>query len=458
VIVPRRRFLLSLGAGLLAGGLGARRAQGASAVPGMSPGSGLPLRFVGVYTPHGSARELFRPGPGFDLGYEDASLAPFEAPARGGKRLKDYLLVIDGVDLAAGIQVGTVGHDAARVILTGSGADGKNASIDQFLAVESGLGAETPHTTLTLAVGSDDAGLGFNLSYSRGGTPVPKVIDPAALFDELFGVPLTAASRRQLAEERRRGRSVLDFVRADLARLSARAPGFARERLELHHTSLREIEKRLSPRSRRCERPERPDPARFPKLRSFAGGERYFETVTDSLVDLLARALACDLTRFSTLFLSDLTLTRTYPELPNDIHSDVAHRYRPRTGRSPGDPATWRPLALQNRHSYGKVARLMQRLDEAGVLADCLLYVSSDMGDPARHSSRNVPTLICGGSGGRFKLGRYLDLGGPEEGSELLPNNRILVSICQAFGVPVQRFGHSADLATVTGALAALSS
>jgi hypothetical protein len=81
-----------------------------------------------------------------------------------------------------------------------------------------------------------------------------------------------------------------------------------------------------------------------------------------------------------------------------------------------------------------------------------IVYISGDMGDPARHSSRGVPTLLAGG-GGQLKMGRYLDFRGA--GSSGIPNNRILVSICQAFGVAVDRFGHATDSAIVSGALSA---
>ena len=134
------------------------------------------------------------------------------------------------------------------------------------------------------------------------------------------------------------------------------------------------------------------------------------------------------------------------------MHGEVAHRYDARTDKHPGTPSTWLALGIQNRYTHTKIARLLQRLDEAGVLADTLVYASSDMGDPARHSSRSVPTLLLGGAGGHFKMGRYLDLRRPgaHEGT---PNNRILVSICQAFGVQTNRFGHAADARIVTGRL-----
>src|SRR5262249_38254790 len=138
--LDRRAFLAALGAGVVAMNREARAAP----VAGRSRASGRPMRFVGLYTPHGPAHELWQPRAVFDLRCSDSILQPFDDPA--GKSFKDRLLVLDGVDLSAGIAVGTAGHDGPRVILTGAGANGKNPSLDQYLAVECGLGAETSHT------------------------------------------------------------------------------------------------------------------------------------------------------------------------------------------------------------------------------------------------------------------------------------------------------------------------
>ena len=81
----RRRFMAALGLSGL--GLG-------SAHAGSAPPAAPPLRFVGVYMPHGRAHELWQPRADFDIEYEGAILAPL-AP------FKDKLLVIDGVDLPA---------------------------------------------------------------------------------------------------------------------------------------------------------------------------------------------------------------------------------------------------------------------------------------------------------------------------------------------------------------------
>ena len=447
--LSRRRFLAALG---VSGAFLARETRGLAGAS--APVAIGPRRFISVYTPHGRAHELWQPRGDFDIAYAGSVLAPLDDATRFGQSFRDRLLVLDGIDLSAGIEVGTTGHDGSRVILTGSGADGKNASLDQFLAVEQGLGGGTPQTSLVLGIGSDSTEVGMNLSWSRGGTPVPKWIDPSRVYAELFGSPL-GARQEELEHARRSGKSVLDRVRADLARLQRRAPPSERTKLEQHATALRDIEKRLSRVERSCAS-QAPPPA-FERLKAFGGGEPYFDAITDLQIDLLARAIACDLSRFATLFLADLTRSKLFAELPEDVHQEVAHRYDPRDDVHRGTPESWAKLGIQNRYAYGKLARLLQRLGEAGVLDSTLVHVSSDMGDPARHSSRHVPTLLVAGSIFGLKTGRYLDLRHGKNLQEGSPNNRLLVSIANLFGAPIERYGESKNSGLLSGKLDALS-
>jgi Protein of unknown function (DUF1552) len=445
--LSRRAFLAALG---VSGSFLAQETRGWAQ---LAAGAAAPRRYIGVYTPHGRAHELWQPRAGFDIAYAGSTLAPFDDAATYGKSFRDLLLVLDGIDLSAGIEVGTTGHDGSRVLLTGSGADGKNASLDQFLAVEHGLGSETPHTSLTLGVGSDSTEVGQNISWSRGGTPVPKWIDPSRVHAELFGAPL-GARKEELEHERKAGKSLLDRVRADLTRLAKRAPAAERTKLEQHATALRDIEKRLTHVERSCAAPA--PPPGFERLRAFGGGEPYFDAITDLQIDLLARAIGCDLTRVATLHLADLTRSKLFAELPEDVHQEVAHRYDGRDEVHAGTPHSWEQLAIQNRYSYGKVARLLQRLDEAGALDSSLVHTGSDMGDPARHSSRQVPTLVLAGSAFGIKTGRYIDLRHGKNLQDGVPNNRLLVSLAQLYGAKIERFGESKDASLLTGKLDAL--
>lgn len=438
-LAARRRFLLALGAALLPREVWA---EAAPAGPVDAQAAHVPAkRFVAVYMPHGRAAELFLPGPGFRLDYEDAILAPFDDPARHGRSFRNELLVVDGVDLAAGFLTGNVGHDAPRVLLTGAGSNGKNASLDQFLAVEQRLGQATPVPSLVLAVGNDDRGPTSSISYGRGGVPLPKLIHPANTFDALFGTALVGSPAAALAR-RERAMSVLDFLGGDLRRLRALAPASEREKLDNHTTALRDLEKRLRPLEAACVPPQRILPAAFPRFRAYGGGEPYFDAITDLQLELVVRGFACDLTRFATLMLADLSRTHLDPALPNDVHQDVAHRYSARDATHPGDPATWRALARQNCYACSKVAQLFGLLDQQGLARETLVLASSDMGDPGRHSSRSVPTLLLGGG---IRGGRVLTAPDRDRvtAQQLYPNNRLLTGVCRAFGVNAERFGDS---------------
>jgi hypothetical protein len=91
------------------------------------------------------------------------------------------------------------------------------------------------------------------------------------------------------------------------------------------------------------------------------------------------------------------------------------------------------------------------RRGSAGILDSTLIYASSDMGNPAAHSTRNVPTVLAGGVGGKIRMGRRIKyptdcpMGtmctntSPEY--KTVANNKLLTSIANAFGVPVENYG-----------------
>jgi hypothetical protein len=474
----RRRFLRGLGAGAAALPfvrlVESSRASGA----GVSP----PLRFIGVYHPHGIAAELYAMREGetetsFDLTYPDSPLQPFDDPATYGRSFKDKVVVIEGVDVLSD----TNAHNSAGTILTGSrivGGDGGlpwNSSLDQFLAVENRLGDATLVPSIALAVGSKQLSARETLSFGQGGVPISKIIDPAVAFDFLFRravVGADPAAQARAEREQRLGKSLIDFARGDVQRLRARVGPFEVQKLDQHLAALRALEKKRDALSLPdgCALPDRP--AAFPRLERHNGGEPYFDAITDLHIDLLALAMSCDITRFGTLVMNDLSYPGNPLGLPEDNHGAMAHIYSASPIGSSGhpvgagDPATWKLLARFNRYAYGKVARLLQRLGEYGILDSTLVYASSDMGNPATHSTRNVPTVLAGGLNGKIRMGRriqyrndcppgtWCDPNGSDY--QTVPNNWLLVSIAQAFGVDLLSYGIQAEAQYSNGTLPGL--
>jgi hypothetical protein len=463
----RRAFLRAVGQGATA--LPFYRLLEASAVHA-APGD-APQRFIGIFAPHGITEPYFRRRPGetetsYDLRFADSVLAPFDDAATYGRSFRDRVTTVEGLDLVAAIEKKTQGHETACVLLTGSAPNDNrvaNESLDQYLAVTRGLGASTHFSSVVLGVGTRKTESGHNISYAAGGVPLPKIIDPAVTFQRLFANlydPTDAAGQAVLAGQRRRGKSVIDFLRKDIGRLAPRLAAPERMKLDQHLGSLRELEKQLAAAATgpaagaACHRPMQPDPAEFPKVQIDDDGEPYLDRITELQVELLAQAIACDLTRFATLFIG----------LTDDIHENVAHAYvGPQGPDMPGMPATWVALGARNRLYYGQCARLLQRLAELDVLDSSLVLMTSDLGDPAQHSVRNVPTILAGGANGRVKMGRRIVLaeecgGGSVTCSapRLVANNKLLVSLAQAFGAGIDAFGTTVDPSYTSGALTEL--
>jgi hypothetical protein len=475
----RRQFLCGLGATVAALPF-VRLVETSHA---QEAGAALPQRFIGMYHPHGIAAELFARRDGetetsFDLGYPHCPLQPFDDAKTYGKSFRRQIITIEGLDLLSD----TNGHNSAGTILTGSrivggtGGRPENSSLDQFLAVENKLGDPTLVTSVALGVGNSHASGAETLSFGRGGVPISKIIDPVLAFDFLFKqavVGTDPAAQAAADRQRKLGLSLIDFVRGDVKRLKARVGSYDEQKLDQHLDALRSLEKKIQAvgRTSNCALPARPSP--FPELERYNGGEPYFDAITDMHIDLLALAMGCDITRFATLCMGDLSYANNPLDLPEDNHGGMAHTYSASSlgyqGRPVGNggvPATWQMLAKFNRYVYGKVARLMQRLDEHGILDSTLIYASSDMGNPAAHSTRNVPTVLAGGANGKIRMGRRIkfrtdcplgtNCDKASTAYETQPNNRLLASIAHAFGVAIADYGRQVSYPTASGTLPGL--
>jgi hypothetical protein len=460
-------------------------------------GQPLPLRFCGVYHPHGISMEYFAMLNGrfsglgndtetnFNLTYTNNGtqcvLQPFDDAATYGQSFKSKILPIEGIDLMSNAN----GHDTAGTILTGSYIESskpKNSSLDQYMAVERRLGAMTRVTSIAVGVGDDTTQVGQTLSYGPGGAPLPKIIDPVQAFNTLFSgyVPTNDPAAAMAAmRNRAKGRSVIDFLNKDVTRMRGRLAAVERQKLDQHLDSLRDLEKQFAEPTMpmtggTCAVPGVPNKSMFPSLKRYNGGEPYFDAITNAFIDLLSQAFACDITRFATFLMADLSYSGNPLGLNADNHGAVAHTYNgSQLGNDghpvgAGDPASWVPLAKFNRYSYGKIARFMQKLTEAGVLDNVLIYASSDMGNPALHSSRNAPTVLAGGAAGtKFRMGRRLKMSAdcmtnlwcsPTDSEfKASTNNKLLVSIAQAFGLTdVTTFGTQNNASWKTGTLSGL--
>ncbi|MGC4086785.1 MAG: DUF1552 domain-containing protein [Polyangiaceae bacterium] len=473
----RRSFLRAIGLGALSYPF--LRSLEISAVEAAT--TPAPQRLICFYFPHGVASPLFRrqasdSEASFALDFiEPRSGAPcvlraFDDAARYGRSFKNDLVVLDGLDFVSG----AVGHDGTRSVFSGAGLGSKGSSIEQYLAIEAGLGQDTPFSSVVLGVGTNKSGDHLdNVSYYKG-VAVPKIIDPSQTFDTLFGSLVAQSDPAQsssAAARRARGQSVIDFLRADVQHLSTRLGPREKAKLDQHLTGLREIEKQLAAFEHvsNCQAPSVPLP--FDSVQSLKGGEAHFDAITNLQIDLLAQAMACDLTRFASFWMADLSRGAVLgsdivddplftPDMP-DVHQVVAHAYRapydPSDEFPNGDPgvsASWAQSGVQQHYAYQKAVRLLTRLAETGLLESSLVLIATDMGDSGLHVSDNVPFVLAGSAGGKLRTGRYVTLK-PNcppgrrfcDGAQQLvcPVNRLLVSVANLFGANIESFGDTIE-------------
>ncbi len=408
--------------------------------------AGAPGRLVFVYVPVGIHMPAWTPaaeGSAFEL---TPTLEPLAA-------FREDLLVLSGLahDKARANGDGPGDHArAAAAFLTGAqprktaGPDIRaGISADQVAAQV--VGARTRFRSLELGCepgrSSGDCDSGYacvysnNISWASASTPMTKETDPRALFDRLFlgGVsPEDLGRRAELAAGQK---SILDFVRQDAQRLSARLGAGDREKLEEYLDSLRELERRIAAFS----------DARAPDVDLALRPQELPEDLgahARLMFDLLVLALRTDSTRIATLMITNEGSNRSYPEIGvSEGHHEVSHHG--------DDPVKQEKIARINRFHVELLAHFLGALravneGESNLLERSMVVYGSAIADGNRHDHHDLPILLAGRGGGTIATGRHVRY--PTE----TPATNLFLALLERMDAAVPSLGDS------TGALGGL--
>lgn len=409
------------------------------AMAGSASAVDFPKRFVVFFTGLGTVKQAWQPTgteTSFELGEILAPLSPY----------RDKLLVIEGIDMESahhgpgdphqqGIGQALTGTELQEGTLFPYACNpaahvgwGGGISVDQFLAAK--LGERTKLSSLELGVQVQYANVSSRVSYLGPGQPVPPEDDPRAAFDRLFldlsSDPADLDRRRALR------RQVLGSVMEDYGSLARTLGGDDRQKLEQHLGAVNEIEKRLDAPGLlggACALPELGDP-----LDVYANDN--FPAIGRLQTDLLAMALACDLTRVASIQWSATQAGKVFTWLgQSDTHHALSHS-------NVSDPDKQQQLIDIGRWQAEQLAYLLGKLDAVqegtGTLLDNTLVLwCTDISQGQSHARRDMPYVLAGGAGGALRTGRYLRYDGD-------PHNNLLVTLCNAMGVDVSTFGNPA--------------
>ena len=310
---------------------------------------------------------------------------------------------------------------AARVSASPEGKDSlaMGESIDNYIA--RAFPEVNGGQPLTLYTGPRRGYLEEVLSY-RGPMDLRAAEDdPWNAYQRLVGV--TDGNLDRLLEDRRK--SVNDLVRDQMQGLLRKDLSTSdRQRLELHFDSIRDFETATCLLSEDEEQ-------RMASLRGQGTLNDNRLTVARLHMDLVALAFSCDMVRVGTLQVGDGNDSTQYTidgeHLPSFHH--ISHRIH--ADGDVGDPI---PNADVLHHKIDRVhaqlfGHLIDRLLENGVLDDCVVVWTNDLGAGVSHTYRNIPWVLAGSGGGFLQTGQYVDVGGE------VPHSRILSTIASAVGV-----------------------
>ncbi len=339
---------------------------------------------------------------------------------------------------------------SAAAFLTGAhpkktdGADIHNGtSVDQVIAQQ--VGAETRFASLELGLqGSSQAGScdsGYSCAYSSNlawrnpTSPLPKEMDPSAVFDRLFGSGDPSADAKTTTLRKSRRKSVLDVALSEAKFLQQQLGAADRRKLDEYLYAVRDIETRLV-RSEKLQVgedgiPDYPRPAGVPKE---------WSEHCRLMLDMLVLALRTDSTRVATMMFANEGNNRGYPEIgAPEGHHDLSHH-----GKSPDKQAK---VAKINLFYMERLAYFMDALDsisegDGTLLDNTLVLYGSGISDGDRHNHDNLPILLAGG-GGRVEHGRHIKF--PEQ----TPLCNLYLWMLGQFGVRSDSFGDSSEVLRV---------
>lgn len=426
-----RRQLLK---GFLAGGI-SLPLQGLLARAAFAADGPVPKRLISFYMPDGCFPAQWHPSGSTTNFTLPGMTAPLEA-------WKNDCVFIRGLDMYSG---GSTHEGGVRKVLTGTGDISLDVFVGQYYA------QQTPHASIHLGVGSThENGSGY-VSYLGKDQPVTPEDNPQRAFERLFGKPgevQDIAARRRL--------SVLDCAKTGLTSLQSRLGQTEKQKLDLHLESLRAVEARIQNEAQQnqgmCADPTWNTggwsvPAGYNSYPPYHNRDDQFSQVGRLQMDTAVLALACDLTR-------SVTLQWSHPVSPTDLSREtgVTTRHHDASHFDENSASSVDAFVKLQRWYSQQLAYLLNALrgqptaDGKTLLDHTLVLLHSELGHSSRHDHQDMPFILAGHGGGLVG-GRFLDYRGrnnnPGTSGQNEAHTKLLVSVANALGIPVNSFGYT---------------
>lgn len=408
-----------------------------------------------------------------------STFAPFAAAG-----LTNQMIILDGLNVATA----DGSHEAGMAALwtaqlnDGPSTGATSLSIDQAIAAQ--LTANVPFkngVALWVRSSQDFPDREVKTRMIYGGTGgnigfIDPIDDPSAAEAQLFpnasGSSSSGPSKQAFIQQQ-----IFTQTNNELTALQTRLCTQDRIQLQNYQAAWNELQTQLAAAAKAaqgCMPPETP-PAGFTSPATGPASE--FPTTAKLQMDILALALACDLTRVASLQFSTATSQVTHSWIDStqtDIHHNYSHDgYESLSmlcpyGVSPPDlysPQNYQPgvssfpmymnqLANIDVWYATQIAYLANRLSQlnasngSSVLSQTVICWGSELDMGSAHNHDDTPFVLIGSCGGKLKTGQLvqfpLNLANGQANNPPTNNrfhNDLLVTLAQAMGVSMTSFG-----------------
>jgi hypothetical protein len=464
--LSRRTFLRGAGVALGLPLLEAMSLRGASSSwLGGDERATAPVRAAYLYFPNGAWMEAWVPkqtGADYELPF---SLTPLDP-------VKDSVLVLSGLDKP--YSRSGDGHYAKTANFltglhvrktTGQDLSAGGVSVDQLAA--SKVGHLTPLPSLELATDPVINGLDRAVNYTRmygsfiswrsPTVPMPRLIDPRAAFERMFGVR-DAEGRPTPQPSRADDRTLLDAALENAHDLRRRLGKGDQQKLDEYLESVHSVERRLdfvrndADGWRPPTKPDKltPPPSMARPAMVFKSNDNGGDGVTADeqridprelvrlMLDLMVLAFWTDTTRNLTFMFANDVSPRSFSFLDgvkDNHHGSSHHENKPEKIES---------YQIITRWHVDQFVYLLKRLQgisegDCTLLDNAMILCGSSLSDGNAHSPNNLPILLGGKGGGRIRSGRHLAF--PAD----TPLCNLYVSMLDCQGIQAPRFGDSTE-------------
>jgi len=442
--IGRRHFLCGLGACValpeMVSLTGAAAAAEANAHGRGTTATGAPLRTAYLYAPNGVIIDAWRP-EGFGADFKlNKTTEPLEA-------FRKDLQIIKGFNQKNGAPGKEGAGDHARAnatFLTGArpyrtaGANIKlGVSADQlaarFLAQETRLPSLELTCERVRRTGSCDAGYScayqYNLSWKNERQPMTPEFSPRAVFERIYGRGSAEKRAANTARRRAQQQSILDFVRESARKMESRLGQEDRAKLDEYLTGIREVEQRIE-RAEKLGPP--PAPGRPAPSPGVPGNYREYIRI---LFDMMLLAFQSDSTRVASFLIGHDGSNRSFGQVGvSGGHHDLSHHGN--------DLKKMQMVSRIDRYYIEEFVYFLERMrktkdaDGNSLLYNSMVVWGSGLSDGNMHSHDDLPIIVAGHAGGKFRTGRHIDV-------DSAPLNNLFVRMLEEIGLRDAQFGDS---------------